>query len=119
MSDELYPELTENGKEEAQQVINAFKEKMSKVADGCISDFYCDVSHYIESDHWTNFRTSILHGLCNYKNAASNEYDFKRIRQAIYKEHKEQIDKDLNQDLLSEIDELKRQIQFMHESRGY
>jgi len=112
---ELYPELTEQGKREAQLLMNRFekelKDKATDIIKSITTDFYCGVLNEIESDHWTNYRTKILQGLCNYQNKEINvSYDFDRIRMSIYKNHKEDIVKDLNQDLLKEIDELKEQL---------
>jgi hypothetical protein len=112
----LYPELTEQGKKEAQELINKFeanlKEQAIKIMEEITTDFYCNVLNEIESDHWINYRSKILNELCNYSNKsiqASNDYD--RIRKSIYKHHKEDIIKDLNQDLLKEIEMLKKTIE--------
>ena len=110
----LYPTLTEAGEKEAQAVIDRFKESMKKVADEAIADLYCDVANYIESDSWTNFRNEIMEGFKNYDNRKiQGEYDFKEIRQAILKNHREDIIDDLNQDMLKEIDDLNKHIVFL------
>ena len=106
--DNFYPLLPEEGKKEAQSLINAFKDKLKRVADEVIGDLYCDVSCYIESDNWLNFRNQLLEGFKNYGNSKiHNMYDFKKIRQSILKNHREDIIKDLNQDMLEEIERLK------------
>ena len=114
MSDEypLYPELTEQGKEEAQKIMDSFKPRLAKLLDEVMSDLYTDVSYYIESDHWTNYRNVLMDGFKGYKHGKANhEYDYKELRQAIYKNHKEEIVKDLNQDLIEENERLKSQIE--------
>ena len=114
MSDEypLYPELTEQGKEEAQKIMDSFKPRLAKLLDEVMSDLYTDVSYYIDSDHWTNYRNALMDGFKGYNHGKANhEYDYKELRQAIYKNHKEEIVKDLNQDLIEENEKLKAQIE--------
>jgi len=116
----LFPELTEQGEQEAQDLMTKFekklKEKALEVMEGITNDFYSDILSEIESDHWTNYRTKLLNGLCNYSNKdKQGKYDFDRIRKAIYERHKEEIVKDLNQDLLAEIEDLKRQLKRVYE----
>lgn len=114
----LYPELPEEGRIAAQELINKFKEQVKKAADDVISDFYCDVAVYIQEDSWQNFRTQIMHGMRNYGNRKiQGEYDFKDIRQSILKEHKEAIISDLNQDMVKEIESLNKTIEFLHKSK--
>ena len=60
-------------------------------------------SYYIESDSWTNYRNDLMDGFRGYKNNGKHQYDFKELRQAIYKNHKEEIVNDLNTDLLKDI----------------
>lgn len=115
----LYPELSEEGKKEAQQIIDGFKEKMKKVVDEIIGDAYCDVVNYIESDSWSNFRNQIMDGFKDYDNRKiTAKYDFKEIRQSILKHHREEIIKDLDQDNLKEIDDLKNRIKYLKEANS-
>ena len=112
----LYPSLTEEGKEEAQKIMDSFKPKLAKLLDEVMCDLYTDVSFYIEGDHWTNYRNALMDGFRGYKQGNSNhEHDYKELRQTIYKNHKEEIVKDLNQDLVSEIDELKKHIEILQQ----
>ena len=112
----LYPELSEEGKKEAQRFINEFKERLKKVVDEVVSDAYCNVVTYIESDSWDNFRNEIMDGFKNYDNRKIQaKYNFKEIRQSILKFHKDDIIKDLNQDNLKEIENLKDRIRFLEE----
>lgn len=113
MESELYPELNEQGKLEAQKIIEQLKLEMAKVCEKVISDFYINISCYIESDHWTNYRNSIMSGLKNY--GGDLRYDYKKVREEIFREHREEIIKDINHDLLDEIESLKRQLKFEQE----
>lgn len=115
----LYPELSEEGKKEAQLIMDAFKKKLKKAANEILSDFYCDVAMYIESDSWTNFRNQLLDGFKDYGNRKiQGEYDFKEIRQAIYREYRDEIIQDLDQDLMEENKRLKETIEFLRKMGG-
>jgi hypothetical protein len=113
MDERLYPELTEEGAKEAQKVIDQFKDRIRKqmvsMIDEILGDFYVDVLPHIESDSWTNFRSSIISGMSAYSPNLGS-YDRKRIREAIYRDHREEIIKDLNQDLIDEVESLKSQL---------
>lgn len=118
MSDKypLYPDLKDPGPEEAQKIIDAFKEKLKKIAEEAIGELYTDVPIYIESDSWTNFRNELLAGLCNYNNAKLQvKYEFAKIRRAIFDEYKTEIIADLNQDLVEEVADLKKQLSELRE----
>ena len=113
MSDEypLYPELTEQGKEEAQKIMDSFKPKLKKLMDEVLADLYTDVSYYVESDHWTNYRNALMDGFRGYGGGKPNhEYDYKELRQSIYKNHKNEIVADLNKDLVEENERLMAEI---------
>lgn len=113
----LYPNLPKAGVDEAARLIESFKAEMVKAATEVLSNVYCDVAVHIESDSWTNFRNEIVKGLTrNY--AYSSEllkYDFRELRKTILIEHREAIIKDLNKDLLAEVEDLKAQLQRKNE----
>lgn len=114
----LYPTLSEEAKIEAQLIMDRFKEQMGKLCEEVLSQLYCDVSAYIESDHWTNYRNDLLAGFQNYGNRKIQaSYDFEKIRRAIFKEYRDEIINDLNQDLVRENEELKELIKLERESR--
>jgi hypothetical protein len=107
----LFPELPPVASEQAQILIDKFKEQLALIAEKTISEFYCDVAVHIESDSWTNFRNQLLDGLKNYDNRKIQaSYDFKAIRKSILENHREEIISDLNQDMVNEIISLKEQI---------
>ena len=68
----LYPNLSEQAEQEAQELMNTFREKFKKVAhdtiEDSLSELYCDITPYIQSDSWTNFRNQIMDGFRNYNN---------------------------------------------------
>ena len=115
----LYPELTEEGKKEADWWLQKFRDKMKKVAEEVVSETYSSCVEYIESDSWSNFRNEILAGFKNYNNRKIQaEYDFAAIRAEIYKQFRDDIIIDLNQDLVKENEELKKRIKYMEEERA-
>ena len=112
----LYPELTEQGKEEAQRIMDSFKPRLAKLMDEVMGDLYVDVVAYVDSDSWTNYRNDLMDGFKGYKNGSDNHgHDFKELRQAIYANHKEEIIKDLNQDLVGEVEKLKEHIEILQQ----
>ena len=114
----LFPQLPEEAQKEAVQLLGQFKDEMRKIADQVISDFYSDIMPYIESDTWTNFRNELLVGFKDYGNRkVQAEYDFKSIRQAIYRLHRDEIIADLNQDLVEEVKALKHQVAQLQSAR--
>jgi hypothetical protein len=109
----LYPELKAPGAEEAQALVDKFKEKLKEAADEAIGALYCDVAVHIESDSWTNFRNEMMEGFKDYNNRkVQGEFEFSVIRKKIYKDFREELIPDLNQDLVEEIKDLKRQLKF-------
>ena len=108
----LYPKLNEPGEDEAQALVDRFKSRLKEAADEVIGTLYCDVATYIETDSWSNFRNHIMEGFKNYDNRKiQNAYDFKKIRAEIYKEYRDDIIADLNQDLLEENETLKKDLE--------
>jgi hypothetical protein len=116
----LYPSLSEEAQKQAKELMEQFKAEMLKVCDATLETLYCDVSCYIESDHWTNYRNELLDGFRNYNNRkVQGQHDFAKIRAEIYKEYRDELIPDLNQDMLAEIESLKQQIKWMEESRRH
>ena len=114
----LYPNLTEAATKEVQVIMDKFKVKMLEVCEDALSELYTDVSMYVESDHWQNYRNQIMAGFKNYDNRKIQaEHDFAKIRKEIYKEFREQLIPDMNKDLLEEIDRLKKQIDWLKKTR--
>ena len=114
----LYPELSDEGKEEAQKLIDSFKEKIKKAADETIEDLYTKMMPYIESDTWCNFRNEIMEGFKDYDNRKiQGKFDFRDIRKSILKNHREDIIEDLNQDMVLEIEKLKKDIVYLQNNR--
>lgn len=114
----LYPDLPEGGAEAAQTLIDKFKEALKRAADDAIGEMYSDIIPYIESDAWTNMRNMMMDGFKDYGNRKiQGDYDFAEIRKAIFRQFKDEIIDDLNQDMVKEIADLKKEINWMREHR--
>ncbi len=89
MSEEfpLCPELREKAKIEAQALMDEFKKKMESLAKEILSQLYCDVAMY-------------------------GDYYFATIRQTIYEEHREEIIKEVEQDIVKENASLTKQLEW-------
>ena len=113
----LYPSLTDEGEKEAVAKLNDFVDQIKKKIAEMISTFYVEDLPYIESDTWNNYRNEMMDGFKNYKNRKIHgEYDFKEIRQAIYKEYREELIDDLNHDMVEEIARLEKHIELLKEA---
>lgn len=116
MSDKFYPPLSEEGKQEAELVVKWAKEELKKVCEEALSKIYVDIPVYIESDSWTNFRNDVMDGYQDYsRRKIIRDYDFKRIREKIFCEFRDEIIKDLDQDNLDKIKELQKEIAHLRE----
>ena len=110
-----YPELSEEGAKEAQNLMNKFeadlKESAIEVIKGITETFYTDVLPHIESDNWVNYKNNIMESVFSY----SDNYDSekRKIRTKIYAENKEEINEDLNKDLLNQNTQLKQTLDNM------
>jgi hypothetical protein len=114
----LYPTLSPEAQAEAQALMDGFKENMLKLCQETLGQLYCDVSAYIESDHWTNYRNDLIAGLRNYGNRkVQASHDFAKIRRAIYEEYRAEIVADLNADLVAEVEQLKKDLEREREFR--
>jgi hypothetical protein len=95
------------------QLLDRAKELIGTIT----NEFYYEIANEVESDHWFNYRQKIIDGISNYNNKGHSKHDFDTIRKSIYRNHKEDIVKDLNQDLLEEIEDLKKRLENAYSSR--
>lgn len=98
--------MSQKFENDMQELIDAFRAKIKKVAEESISDFYTDVTPFAEMDSLTNFRNVLLEDIVSSKPSLWG-YKQKEIRAKILKEHKDEIASLINQDLLNEIERLK------------
>lgn len=111
------PALTPEAEKQAMELIERFKKEILKACEGVLSDLYCDMLPWIDSNAWTNFRNEVVEGFQGYNKKTIGEYDIDEMRKAIYKKHKEEIIKDLNQDLVEENKKLKSDLDWHRRQR--
>jgi hypothetical protein len=104
--------LSEEREKQALELLEKFKQKIrteiNKISEEVISDFYTDVLPFIESDAWLNMKITLMSEIEDYKNNGS--WEMKKIRDKIFKEHYDEIVKDVNADLLQENVQLNKEM---------
>lgn len=112
----LYPKLAPAGQEEAQELINVFRDKLKSIAEEVIGNLYSDITPHIESDSWLNYRNAMMDGFLNYRNRhVQGQYEFRRLREKIFSEFRAEIIKDLDQDNLERITKLEAEVSHLRE----
>lgn len=101
----LYPHLSEKGMEEAQHLIDAcVAQALVQLKQG-IDEVYTDIVPHIESDSWINFRNDLMAGFRNYGNRRIQAaYDFKSIREEIYRDFKSEIESEIRCERITELE---------------
>lgn len=112
-SDELL--LGEQAEKDAQEFLDRFKKRMKDIIDETLGEAYVDCMPWIEADSWGNMRNHMLDWIRGYRKLPS--YDAKQVREAIYKEYRDDIIKDLDQDHLARIKELEELVQWLRMAR--
>ena len=93
-----------------------------KASEYLLHDFY-DVCQSYLSEHFSNLEDKIWREVSNqimrgYSEGKWSKYNHKELRETLLKENKEQIIKDLNQDLVEENEKLKKDLQWEKECRS-
>lgn len=114
-------ELSQKAIEEFESVLTNFKQRMTKEAERAISDLYCDLPKYIETDAWLNYRQHLQRELeVNVKDTIKDESIWaRRVRHMIFVEHREELIKALDQDHLAKIAELEQTISGLEDERSH
>jgi ABC-type transporter MlaC component len=105
MISDLTDEQIEKFEKEIQSYLIYTKEKIKKVADECIDDVYINVIPHAYGDALTNFRNEMMDELVKEK-PSEHGYQQEKLRQQIWKLHKNEIVELLNADLLKENNRL-------------
>lgn len=116
--------LSEQGKKEAQTLIDNFKKQLTTAAEYAICDLYVNIlPEHIEGDAWINYREQLraeLEGKLYKTVTDSTEGRWaQQVRAMILHEHKEALVGALNHDLQVEIDRLKNELKLAYERRIY
>jgi hypothetical protein len=111
--------LPELAKIEAQFFLDQFKKKLLGICEDVIGDLYVNIMPYIESDSWNNFRNQVVSELQGYgKSKLVSRYEIELIRRSLLDNYRDEIIKDLNQDMLEEIKSLKKEIERLRGTFG-
>ena len=92
---------------QAQEHIDKFRKRMKDIAEECLGEIYCNITPYIETDTWTNYREALRLEL-------QHEYMFSNFKQpwatdfrrAVFVENREEISKLIEADMLKRIKSL-------------
>ena len=95
--------------ESVEDVLLKFKNDVIRVQTDAISTLYCELLPYFEDDLISNMRIQMIQDL-KYSELKHSR-DFKDIRAKIFKEHRDEIVNDLNQDNILKIEELQKVIE--------
>lgn len=114
--------LTEPHQEQFVQFMDRAKKQFIQMlrdeADSILGTCYTDYAHHIDSNVWTNYREDLRKELSGslYKQItdSSDGHWAKNVRDMIFLEHRDELEKALNQDLVSEIARLKNEINILH-----
>ncbi len=108
-------DLSEEGLAEFEAYIAVAKQRIKASCEEALGDIYVGLSSWIESDSWMNFRGKVMDALMDYSKL--NKWDAKRVREAVLKNHYDEVIKDLNQDLIDQVEDLKDRLDLL-ERRG-
>jgi hypothetical protein len=96
------------------RAIANIKSEINNLVDEAAQDINASYAPFIDTDAWTNYRSYLMKEL---KGGAFKEVSntteghwAKNVRDMIFHEHKDELIAAINQDLLREIDKLKRDL---------
>lgn len=105
-----FPELSEQGNQDALHLIERFKSKVRICAEETISELYCNLLPHIETDSWTNYREQCRLELYKFyvksETASVEEAWASSVREAIFKEYRAELEKGIIADLNKRISNL-------------
>ena len=114
-----YPELTPEGQENTQKIIDKFSKQLQDLMNDTVSSFTCNLAaEIVNDDAWIDVRQKTLEALCGYSeservNKAGDKYLgqwWKQIRAKILEENREAIVSDIIADKELEIKNLQEEI---------
>ncbi len=97
-------------------IYTEFEKGVKKLAEKAATDFITDAIPYIYDDAYVNIIQKIK-SLVTYDYVKNGFFNGKEFRASLLRENKEEIIKDLNQDLLAKIEELKERISYLENNR--
>lgn len=118
-----WPEMTEAQNAFCVSLIEKFKGDLKEVAEDVLNQLYTDVIPHLETDTFLNFKSHMLSAVQGYaRSYALDDGDLtgRRIREVIYKDHKDELVKLIDHDNVMRITELEKQLRQEREyNRGF
>jgi hypothetical protein len=109
-----FPELSEQGNQDALHLVERFKSKLQTVAEEMIGELYCNLIPHIETDAWTNYREECRLALqkeyCQSETASSEQAWAFYVRKAIFVQFREELEKGIIADQVKEIARLREML---------
>jgi|GEM_PF-2738636 len=118
----FYPELSKEGKERTQIIINKFGDQLRELMNNTVSDFTRNLGcEIVNDDAWIDIRQKTLEALCGYeeserRNKSGGTYLgqwWTQIRAKIFSENRDKIINDIILDKEKEIEILKERLQYI------
>ena len=92
---------------QAQEQINKFRFQIQKIAEECLGEIYANITPYIETDTWTNYREALRIELQHEYKYSNFKQDWAvDFRRAVFVENREEISKLIEADILKRIKNL-------------
>lgn len=118
-------ELQEKAQHEFKDFMESCRAKIAATirdeADKILSNCYTDYGMFLETDAWTNYREHLKKELAGgfYKTATDSEDGNwgRRVREMIMVEHREELIKALNADLVEQNERLRQELKQAYERR--
>lgn len=123
-----YPELSQEGQERTQEIINKFGQQITELMNNTVSDFTRNLAaEIVNDDSWIDIRQKTLEALAGY---GEHERSMKAngtylgqwwvsIRRKIFEENREEIIQDIIADKDAEIESLKTTIDQLQRMSRY
>lgn len=121
-----YPELSKEGQERTQEIIDRFKHELTELTNRTFSDFTRNLgAEIVDDDAWVDIRQKTLDALCGYSEAERRNKQggtylgqwWVKIRAKILEENREAIINDIILDKEKEIESLKKTIENIQKYR--
>ena len=100
-----YPELSQEGKEKTQALVNAFKIQLEELVNNILYAFTCNIGNEIvDDDSWVDIRRQTMNAICGYNGTDHyNGVNWVQVRKKILEENREQIINDIIRDKENEV----------------
>lgn len=115
----MYPELSEHGKQVTQKIIDKFKIQLEELTNKTLYEFTNNIAdEIVDDDSWINVRQQTRNALCGYPTEGQySSVNWTQVRKVILEENQEVIVNDIIKDKDKEIERLTSEIQWFQQNR--